>query len=152
MTIERIFLAEQIGGNQIEVQQAKVVVGAGIEGDRYFAANDQPGQNITLIEAEEIEAFNMKFGMRHDYSCTRRNIITRGIRLNLLVNKDFAIGDVRLRGVELCEPCLELGKNLTSQEVSIKDVVRHFAHRSGLRAVILSSGFIAVGLHITEAT
>jgi MOSC domain-containing protein YiiM len=151
VTVERIYLAGSPGAPQLEAQSANLVMRAGIEGDRYFAAKDEPGRNITLVEAEEIEAFNAEFNLNHDFSCTRRNLVTRGVRLNALVGKEFRVGAVRLRGVELCEPCLGFGKGLASPEVSAAAVVKRFLHRAGIRADILSSGTIAVGSRVENA-
>jgi len=41
VTIERIFLATEPGGTLIEVPYIRVLVGAGVEGDRYFNAQDE---------------------------------------------------------------------------------------------------------------
>ena len=148
MSIERIFLAARPGGALIEVPRIRVVAGAGIEGDRYFNSKDEPGQNLTLVEAEVIEDFNSKYGTRHELSCTRRNLVTRGVRLDTLVGKEFSAGGVRLRGVELCEPCKGLGTALATDAVSRAAAVRYLAHRAGIRADILTSGTIAVGAKI----
>ncbi|MEO8677377.1 MAG: MOSC domain-containing protein [Casimicrobiaceae bacterium] len=145
MSVERIFLAAKPGEEQVEVDRVNVTAEAGIAGDRYFGAKDEPGQNITLVEAEAIEAFFAEVGRPGDLSCTRRNIVTRGVRLNALVGKEFTIGSVRARGVELCEPCRGLGSLLASAGLSTPEVVKRFVHRAGLRADILSSGNIAVG-------
>ncbi len=149
MPIERIFLATEPGGALIETPHIRVVAGAGIEGDRYFNAKEEPGQNLTLVEAEAIEDFNAKFGTRHGLSSTRRNLVTRGVRLDSLVGKEFSAGSVRLRGVELCEPCRGLGTALATAAVSRAAAVRYLAHRAGIRADILTSGTIAVGVEIT---
>lgn len=151
MTIERIFLAPEPGGALVELPSIRVLAGSGIEGDRYFAAKDEPGQNITLVEAEVIEAFNATFGTRHELSCTRRNLVTRGVRLESLVGKKFSIGSVRLRGVELCEPCLGLGEAMASAAVTPAAVVAHLVHRAGIRADVLSTGTIAVGAPLSGA-
>ena len=145
MSVERMYIAAAAGGELSEVQQINLVAGAGIEGDRYFNVQKHAGQNITLVEAEEIEAFNAAFGVSYDLSCTRRNIVTRGTRLNELVGREFRIADVRLRGVELCEPCSTLGASLATADLEAKAVIKHFVHRAGLRADILSSGRIAIG-------
>jgi MOSC domain-containing protein YiiM len=79
---------------------------------------------------------------------TRRNLITRGIRLNELVNTEFTIGNVRLRGVELCEPCVVLGRALSSESLSAPAVVKHWVGRGGLRVDVLSDGEIARGMRI----
>lgn len=150
MIIERIYISEEQGGAQQERASVTVVAGKGIEGDRYFAHRDEPGQNITLIEAEEIEAFLREHGRPHDLSISKRNLVTRGVRLNELVGKEFRVGDVRLRGVELCEPCFVLGGALRSAELDAATIVRRFLHRAGLRADVLSSGTIARGAQVHQ--
>jgi len=148
MTVERIYLAGKPGAPQQEVVSVRVTVDAGIEGDRYFDAHDEPGQNLTLVEAEEIEAFLAERGRSVDLSCTRRNVVTRGVRLNDLVGREFTIGNVRLRGVELCEPCRSFGTRLAAPNFPVAAVVKRFVHRAGLRADILGSGVIAVGADV----
>lgn len=150
MTIERIFLAAQPGGSLVEVPNIRVRAGSGIEGDRYFDAQDEPGQNITLVEAEVIEDFNAQFGAAHELSCTRRNLVTRGVRLSQLVGKEFTIGEVRLRGVELCEPCMGLGEAMALDAISPAAVVKFMVHRAGIRADVLSSGNIAAGAALSD--
>ena len=63
----------------------------------------------------------------------------RGVRLNDLVGKRFAGGEVECYGVELCEPCEHL-ESMTRPGI-IKDLV----HRAGINADILSDGVIRVG-------
>lgn len=150
--VERIFLAAQPGGGLVEVPLVGVFAASGIEGDRYFAAKDEPGQNITLVEAEVIDAFNAAFGTRHELSCTRRNLVTRGIRLGSLVGKEFTVGSVRLRGVELCEPCIGLGEAMATEGVTPAMVVEFLAHRAGIRADVLSSGTIAAGAVVSNGS
>lgn len=145
MIVEHIFIRPAMGEPQVELQSANVIAGAGIEGDRYFGRHDEPGQNITLVESEEIESFLAENNKIYNPSVTGRNVITRGIRLNELVGQEFLIGAVRFRGVELCEPCLGLGTALQSGQLSADQVVRRLAHKSGLRADALTSGKIAPG-------
>ena len=57
MSIERIFIRPPSGDPTVEQKSVRIVAGAGIEGDRYFDSHDEPGQNITFVEAEAIEAF-----------------------------------------------------------------------------------------------
>jgi len=149
--IERIFTRSATDGSSHEHQAVRVVINAGIEGDRYFDKHDEPGQNITLIEAEEIERFITENGRAHDLSITGRNLITRGVRLNELVGKEFKVGTVLLRGVELCEPCLGLGQSLATTALTPALVVKSFVHRAGLRADVLSTGSIAVGAAVASA-
>jgi MOSC domain-containing protein YiiM len=152
-TVEAICITSTKHGPQAQVPAARIVAGAGIEGDRYFSkAQRYPGQNLTLVESEEIERFNRENSANIPIDGTRRNIVTRGIRLNTLVGKEFTIGTVRLRGVELCEPCRVLGTNLASAEMNASVVVRKFVHKAGLRADALSGGTIRVGDEVAEVT
>ena len=150
MTIERIYISAAQGGRQVEQDAITVVAGAGIEGDRYFGRHDEPGQNITLVEAEEIEAFIRAHGRDHDLSITNRNLVTRGVRLNALVGREFMVGNVTLRGVELCEPCLGLGSALASPDLAAPTVVKQLLHRAGLRADVVSGGVIARGARVDD--
>ena len=145
MSIERIFIRPSGGSPTLERKSIRVVAGAGIEGDRYFDAHDEPGQNITFVEAEAIEAFAQAHGRSVDLSETGRNIVTRGVRLNELVGREFVVGSIRFRGVELCEPCLTFGKALASPALSPALVVKHWVHRGGLRADALTGGELSVG-------
>ena len=149
MRVERIFISAKSGGPQVEHESVRVVAGSGIEGDRYFDLHDEPGQNLTLIEIEEIEAFLLEQGRADDVSITHRNLLTRGVHLNDLVGVQFMVGEVTLRGVELCEPCLGLGTALSSQALLPASVVKRFTHRGGLRADVLSSGVIERGAAVT---
>jgi MOSC domain-containing protein YiiM len=145
VSIERIFIRPPGGNPMAERHFVCVVAGAGIEGDRYFHAHDEPGQNITFIEAEEIEAFAQEHRRPLDLSATGRNVVTRGVRLNELVGREFIVGSVHFRGVELCEPCLTFGEALASPTLSPARIVERWVHRGGLRADALTSGELHVG-------
>jgi MOSC domain-containing protein YiiM len=133
------------------VPSVDVVAAGGIVGDRHY--NDRKsrsGKDITLIEAEEVEGFNARLGRVLAPTDTRRNIVTRGVRLNDLVGKRFRVGDVTLLGVELCEPCSVLAGYLAGPDLTKKAFIREFAHRCGLRADVVSSGTIRVGDPVLE--
>lgn len=144
--IEAIFIANAHSAEQRQVTEVKLIKGSGILGDRNFNQMKWPGQNITFIEIEQIEHFNKNYNQNISFSATRRNIITRGISLNDLLNKKFYIGEVGFIGVELCEPCQVLGRLLENESIARKDVVKAFVHKGGLRSDILSSGRISVGM------
>jgi len=148
--IKSIYLAADKTGNQQAVDKIHVVTGKGIIGDRNFDLAQWPGQNLTLVEAEAIAAYNQDFGQQISEQDTRRNLVTEGVRLNALVGKEFQIGKVRLKGVEFCEPCSKLGKLLATDTLSEAQVVKAWLHKGGLRADVLSDGDIAVGMTIQE--
>lgn len=142
--VEAIYIARTGGGPMEQLHQASLVAGQGIEGDRYFSDTGtfsgklagQPDREVTLIEVEEIDRFNAEAGLSLNYGDMRRNIITRGIRLNDLVDRIFLIGPVKFRGIRLCEPCAHLAGLLTPE------VLRGMVHRAGLRASIQNGGTI----------
>ena len=57
-----------------------------------------------------------------------------------LINKEFFIGNAKVKGIELCEPCLHLQTILRQ-----KNLVKKLVHKAGLRCEILASGKISVG-------
>ena len=124
------------------VASAQAVIGRGLEGDRYFnklgTYSNEPGsgRDVTFIEIEAIEALKRDYQIEVEPNQTRRNIMTQGVALNHLVNQEFKVGNVTLRGTRLCEPCAHLEK-LTG-----KGVMRGLIHRGGLRAEVISGGVI----------
>jgi MOSC domain-containing protein YiiM len=132
-TVEQIAVAAEESALPGAVPE--VEVGArGIVGDRYADAGD-----ITLIEAEALEAFTDETGLPLSHEESRRQVLTRGIRLNDLVGKRFRVGEVEVVGRELCEPCSHL------QSMTRDGVLRGMVHRAGLNADIVTPGRIAVG-------
>lgn len=144
-----IHVAPERGGPLVALDQAKLVPGRGIEGDHHHARpNGDPASEVTLIEAETVEAFNGDTGLQIEAAETRRNIVTEGVDLNALVGKRFAIGDALLEGIEPCDPCGNLGRRLATGSVSAPSIVRGLANRGGLRARVVESGTLAPGTEI----
>lgn len=147
--VEGIFIAPGPGEPLVEVPEVRAVPGQGIEGDRYFSGTGEfsakPGfRQLTLIESEAIEALARDYGMELLPGETRRNVIVRGVPLNHLVGAEFQMGDVRLAGRKLCEPCEHL------EEVSGRHGIRKaLRHRGGLRVEILNDGVIRKGDTVT---
>jgi MOSC domain-containing protein YiiM len=115
------------------VGSVTAVAGKGLVGDRHFTDSPEPGNALTLIEAEVLADVGLSGAQ------SRRQVVVRGVRVNDLIGKRFMIGDVECLGVEICEPCRHLA-SLTRPSI-IKDMI----HRGGLNADILTSGIISVG-------
>jgi MOSC domain-containing protein YiiM len=144
--VEALLVATERRGGVLALPAVQLKAGAGIVGDRYFGrSRAQPGRNLSLVEAEAIEAVAALLGLAIPPAAPRRNVVTRGVRLNDLVGREFHIGPVRLRGIELCEPCIVLGRNLETPQCPRERIVRAFAGRGGLRAQVLGDGVIRVG-------
>jgi MOSC domain-containing protein YiiM len=144
--VVQILTSEAPGSRMESRAEARAVPGKGLEGDRYFAGigtfspdPQKPDFELTLIEQENIEAFARDAGLPFTAMHARRNIVTEGIRLNDLAGKEFYLGQVRVRGIRLCEPCSHLAK------VSFTETLKGLVHKGGLRAQLLSEGAIRVG-------
>ena len=81
-----------IKGNQIQnVDKVEAFKGRGLLNDRKFSENNQKERQITLIEIENINHFNNISNTNINPVDFRRNIITKGVNLNNLLNKEFAL-------------------------------------------------------------
>ena len=123
-----------------EVESINVLANKGIVGDRHFDDYNDPYCQLSLIESENIDYYNTKFGLNINYVDFRRNIITRGIQLNHLVGKKLKIGNVEVEGIDLCRPCKHLTEILNQD-----NILKEFLRKGGLRCQILSSSKISVG-------
>ena len=124
----------------IDVTQINLVAGKGIIGDRHFKDYNDPFNQLSIIESENIDEYNLKYKSNIPYLNFRRNIITKGIRLNDLIGKKFLVGEVELEGVDLCRPCRHLCELLDQD-----NIIKEFLRKGGLRCQILSSSSIEVG-------
>lgn len=144
--IEHLLVATERHGEMLTLPAVQLKAGAGIVGDRFFGRRrSQSGLNLTLIEAEAIEAVAAALGLVIPPAAPRRNVVTRGIRLNELVGREFRLGELRLRGIELCEPCVVLGRNLETPAQPRERIIRAFLGRGGLRAAVLDDGVVRLG-------
>ena len=75
-----------------EVDSIEVLANKGVVGDRHFDDYNDPYCQLSLIESENIDYYNTKFGLNIPYIDFRRNIITKGLKLNDLVGKKLLIG------------------------------------------------------------
>ena len=131
-------------------EAVNAVPGRGLEGDRYFTGGGtfspdpmKPDFELTLIEQEKIDAFAGESGLPFTAALARRNVVTEGVDLNALAGREFLIGEVRVRGLRLCEPCSYLAK------ITWPETLRGLVHKGGLRAQILTEGVIRPGDAVT---
>ena len=123
-----------------EVDSIEVITDKGIVGDRHFKDYNDPYCQLSLIESENIDYYNTKYGLNISYVDFRRNIITKEIALNNLIGKKFFIGKAEVEGIDLCRPCRHLTEMLNQE-----NVLKEFLRKGGLRCRILTSSQINVG-------
>jgi MOSC domain-containing protein YiiM len=142
--VVNLYIAAEPAGPMVSVAQVRAFADRGLEGDRFFreswAAAKRPDKAVSLIEQEVLEMAASEHQLKISGDKTRRNIITRGVPLIELLDREFKIGNVAMRGIRLFEPCAHLEK------VSrITGIFRALENRSGLKAAILSDGVIHTG-------
>ena len=141
--VESLFISARASGDMLSLAEVLAVADRGLHGDRYYYRRGSyshwpgRGRDVTLIEAEVLAAL--------PGSCTisgaqaRRNIVTRGLRLNALVGQFFQVGEAVLYGVRLCHPCAHL------EQLTRAGAMVALIDKGGLRADILEGGVIRIG-------
>ena len=140
-----IYVCPAAGDPMESKNEVKAVIGGGLLGDRYCAGigswnKSKPGhRQVTLINNRFVA--NSSF----EPEKTRRNILTEGIELMMLIGRYFEIGTAFLKGVKYCDPCGRPGK-LVQSDTNFSE---EFADAGGLIAEVIESGIIKVDDPIT---
>jgi hypothetical protein len=123
--------------------EVELVAGQGIVGDRFFGRVSRLRSATSFVAAEAVAEVGRELGLALDPVLMRRNIVTRGIDLNALRRRRFAL---RQDGVMLefeaggeTSPCAWMDWALAP---GARDLLRG---RGGLRATPLTSGRLRVG-------
>ena len=154
-TLEHIYLVAEKRGETEAREKIELEAGLGIVGDRYHtyaksclaAEVPVPENHLSLIDKSVLDDFlaNQAKDSGLEYADFRRSLITSGVDLNALVDKEFMVGTARCRGIELCEPCAFLAATVH------RGVLPGLVNRGGLRAIIIKSGNAEIGSAVTEA-
>ena len=128
----------------VGVNTINLIAGKGVIGDRHFKDYNDPYNHLSIIESENIDEYNKKYNLDIPYLDFRRNIVTKGIRLNDLIEKKLMIGNVQLEVIDLCRPCRHLSEKLKKD-----NIIKEFLRKGGLRCLIISSSKIIDGDKIT---
>jgi MOSC domain-containing protein YiiM len=144
-TVVRILIAPEGRTEAHAIDRVQAVAGLGLEGDRYhagrgsFSRRPGPERQLTLIAVESLEWLEQSHGLTIDAGVLRRNLVTRGVDLNALVGRTFAVGEALLEGVKLCLPCSRI------EQATGQPLIRLLWQRAGINARIVRGGWIAVG-------
>jgi MOSC domain-containing protein YiiM len=146
MTIERLFISPghnffghhgQTAGKSplIEVQAVECVAGRGVRGDRFFDFKEDYKGQITFFAREVFDEVCQHLGVAAvSPGVARRNAITQGIDLNVLIGRRFVLQEIEFEGVCECKPCYWMDTAIApGAEAALQG-------RGGLRAKILSDG------------
>jgi MOSC domain-containing protein YiiM len=148
--LEHIHVAAEASVAMRALEEAEVTAGAGLVGDRYARREGHwrdanVSRDLTLVEAETLEALRREHGIDLAPGEVRRNLTTRGVALDGLIDRYFWVGEVLVKGAGRCEPCQHL------VQLTGKPVLSPLVHKGGLRGDVLTGGWIRVGDPIQSA-
>ena len=116
------------------------VAGRGIRGDRFFDYRESYKGQITFFSWQVFDELARTFGLTtKSPGVLRRNVIVSGVELNELIGIDFELQGVQFRGTAQCKPCYWMDTAFAP------GTEKFLAQRGGLRARILTDGWLSVG-------
>jgi MOSC domain-containing protein YiiM len=131
----------------ISHESIEVIANVGLAGDRYangkgfYSGMTEWDAHVTLIQKEPFDLLAAQHGVDLDPRELRRNLVTRGINLYLLLGRDIRIGaQVVLRARKLWPPCAHIVK--CSGRV---EIFKYLSTHCGIGADVLIGGTIRVG-------
>lgn len=125
----------------IEADRVEAVMGHGLTGDRFKAR--RADREVTLIQAEHIDAVASIMGKPVLPALLRRNIVVSGINLIALKGKTFQIGSAQFEMTGPAEPCSRMEEALGPGGYNA------MRGHGGITARIMKSGVVAVGDKLT---
>jgi MOSC domain-containing protein YiiM len=142
-TIEAIFIVPSGGDTMQRATEVQALADCGLEGDRYcrrtgfWTGVDEC--EATFIQAEHLEEITRNYDVRVDNGEHRRNIVTRGIRLDDLRGRRFQAGEAVFEYDRPRPPCSYI-EGLTEPGMT-----RALMGRGGICARVVRSGRLQVG-------
>lgn len=140
--IEKIYVAPSGGHTMQAVKEVQALAGRGLQGDRYcektghWSGTDEC--QVTLIRAEDLEEIQRSTGLRVLNGEHRRNLVVRGIELELRLGQRFQVGEAVLQFVRPRPPCAYV------ESITQPGMTRALVGRGGICARVLQSGIIRV--------
>ncbi len=116
----------------------------GIVGD-HRSDTFQIGQ-ITIVEAEIIDAMSLKLGYDVPTGSSRRQIMVKGIRLNELIGQNLRLGQILVRVEDKCSPCNNMEKKI------VPGAKNAMEDKGGVRCRVIAGGDLHIGDKITVET
>jgi MOSC domain-containing protein YiiM len=112
------------------------VQGSGLSGDHYSGSGKR---EVTLIQAEHLQAVSSILKKEIDPALTRRNIVVSGVNLLAFNGMQFQIGDAVLEMTGPCEPCSRMEENFGPGGYNA------MRGHGGITAKIIRGGKIRIG-------
>ena len=142
--VEAIFVTGRGSSPMQRVDEVLAVAGAGLSGDRYaertgyWTGVDEC--QVTLIEAEALDAISASTDVRVTEGQHRRNVVVRGVELRGLAGATFTIAEARFSYDRPRPPCRYI------ESITQPGMTRALAaRRGGVCVKVIESGVIRVG-------
>jgi MOSC domain-containing protein YiiM len=121
----------------LEVEQAQLLAGKGLVGDRFRAGGKR---EVSLIQAEHLPIIAALLGrVEVAPAILRRNLAVAGINVLALCDQRFRIGEVLLQGSGSCEPCQRMERALGAGGYNA------MCGHGGITARVLEGGVVRLG-------
>ena len=127
-----------------DAEQAEVVAGKGIVGDRFFGKAAHMDAAVTLFAVEALESIAAELDAGpFDPLLTRRNVVLRGVELAPLLGNEFVIesgeDEVRLKAGRPAHPCAWM------DEMLAPGAHKAMRGRGGVRCQVIAGGLLHRG-------
>ena len=124
----------------LAVPEVEAIAGRGLAGDHRASARAGSDRQVTLIQAEHLEAVAHLLAREEvDPALVRRNLVIAGINVLALRDQTFTVGGVVIEGTGPCEPCSRMEANLGPGGYNA------MRGHGGITARIVTDGVIRVG-------
>jgi MOSC domain-containing protein YiiM len=151
--VDSIYVTAKGGEPMVKVEAVNAVADGGLEGDRYMTrtgywTNIDECQ-VTLIEGEVLDQIAADSGVKVGQGEHRRNVVTRGIKLETLAGRQFTVGEAVMIFDRPRPPCGYI------QTITEKGMTKALGGmRGGICARVLKSGAIrpSDSVALVEAT
>lgn len=120
---------------------------AGVVGDHYSGRPRADGKGgnrqVTLIQAEDLEAIASYLGRAVTPEDLRRNLVVSGINLRALKDRRFQVGEVVLEATGDCHPCSRM------EEILGPGGYNAVRGHGGITARVIEGGQVRLGDPVT---
>jgi MOSC domain-containing protein YiiM len=124
----------------VATTSVEAIAERGLAGDHRVSGRAGSKRQVTLIQAEHVEAVAKLMRVTEVRpEMLRRNLVVSGINLLALKDQVFRVGEVTLEGTGLCEPCSRMEANLGSGGYNA------MRGHGGITARIVAGGVLRVG-------
>lgn len=145
--VEAIFVTSHGSRDMADVPQVEALAGQGLAGDRYATRTghwtNRDECEVTLIEGEALDAIDEEWGLAVHAGEHRRNLVTRGVRLDDLAGTRFRVGDALLAYDRPRPPCRHV------ERLSERGLRKALTGRGGICARVVEGGVIRAGSLVT---